>query len=378
MNIDESLPICDITYHEMASLNDEFINSIRSHPGFYNKKYNVRIRFIPVTADKLGKLLQDTSPDTLIIKQCGLNNMNYKLPDTIRNLQLSDNRLTELSHIPTQTEFLDCSGNELKRLEGLPDSLRILICKHNPISTISFINNNPLSANLRELDCNYCLLTCLPDLPHTLQKLDCSQNLYLAKLPVLPVALKYLKCSMCVLTELPELPDSLMDLDCSHNKITYLPVMLPTNMDTLNCSANKLTWLPELPNSLTELDCRNNNLTIFPGTIPPGLSWLDCRNNTGLTLLPQLPLGMGHIRLDTYAIPLDESEDYVEITPEIITDINHQHEILFREWLSSRLTVYRMELIERQAEITLNPDRIARLIRNGELGELGTWGDSFS
>lgn len=382
----------------MSELNDEFIKSIRSHPKFYTREFNLRIRFIPVTADKLGKLLQDTIPETLIIKECGLDNMNYELPNTIRNLGLSNNKLTELSHIPPAVEVLECIGNKIERLDGIPDSLRILTCRHNPLHSISFCN--PLSSNLRELDCSNCLLTCLPELPHTLQKLDCSQNLYLAKLPLLPLGLEYLDCSKCILTELPEfpagskltvlkcqfnqlermpcqLPESLMDLDCSHNKFTCLSSPLPPNMDTLNCSANKLTWLPDLPNTLTELDCRDNKLSIFPCTIPPGLSWLDCRNNTNLTWLPQLPLGIGYIRLDTVSIPLDESEDYAEITPEIIEYINLEHFRVFQTWLSSRLAVYRAELLERQVEITLNPDRIVRLIRNGELGEIGTWNDSL-
>jgi len=90
-----------------------------------------------------------------------------------------------------------------------------------------------------------------------------------------------------------------------------------------------------------------------------------------------MPNGLGYIRLDTVTLPLDESEDFAEITPEIITYINKEHERLFREWLFNRLAVYRPELLERQMEITMNPDRIFRLIQNGELGPLGTWSDSF-
>lgn len=424
----------------MSSLNDEFINSIRSHPEFYNKKYNLKIRYIPVTADKLGKLLQDTSPDTLIIKECRLDNMNYKLPDTIRNLQLSDNRLTELSHIPPGLDFFDCSGNKLERLDGIPDSLRILICHHNPLSSITF--NNYLSANLRELYCSKCSLTELPMLPHTLEKLNCSENKALANLPSLPVTLEYLDCSGCVLTNLQDflidselkvlncmsnkitrlpqlpnklvklkcaynrllslptplpnelvylecsynqlinlptpLPDSLMDLISSHNQLTYLPSPLPANMDTLHTAANKLSWLPELPSKLSELDCQDNMLTIFPNPVPITLTWLDCRDNPMLKWLPILSVNMSYMWQDNISLPVNEYEDLVDITPEIMEYVNMENERLFNKWLCDRLAIYRAELLERQAEITLNPDRIARLIQSGELGALGTWGESLS
>jgi hypothetical protein len=97
-----------------------------------------------------------------------------------------------------------------------------------------------------------------------------------------------------------------------------------------------------------------------------------------LQWLPAMPSELGYIRLDTVPLPLDESEDFAEITPEIITYINNEHEHLFRKWICDRLAIYRQELLERQLEITMNPDRISRLIQSGEIGPLGTWYDSFS
>jgi hypothetical protein len=67
----------------------------------------------------------------------------------------------------------------------------------------------------------------------------------------------------------------------------------------------------------------------------------------------------------------------VIITEDIIRDVNKTHWTRERNTATKRLAIYRAELLERQADITLNPDRIARLIQNGELGELGTWSESL-
>lgn len=415
------LPTWNISYHDMPCIDDSVIHGWRPKLESYIYGYNLEIKYLPVTADILYSVIHDTRPVNLSIRECNLGNMSYALPNTIRNLGLKDNKLTELNNLPAGLQLLDCSGNKIERLEGIPNSLSILICHNNPLRHLEI--QNPITANLQELDCSKCNLTELPELPPSLQKLTCHGNTGLAKLPQIPAELVFLNCSLCSLTELPEfpegsklkvlkcisneltalpllppmleslecsynkliylpsnLPDTLMDLNCSHNQLTNLPLNLSslTKLDTLYCAANKLTWLPDLPTSLCEIDCSNNNLYIFPMQIPSGLTWLDCRHNPMLQWLPAMPSELGYIRLDTVPLPLDESEDFAEITPEIITYINNEHERLFRKWICDRLAVYKTELLERQLDITMNPDRISRLIRTGELGHLGTWYDSFS
>lgn len=90
-------------------------------------------------------------------------------------------------------------------------------------------------------------------------------------------------CSFCEINELPELPKSLKTLICSHNNLSSLP-KLPNTLTYLNCTNNNLSSLPELPNSLTHLDCFKNKLTHLP-ILPNNILQIRCHNNN-LTSLP--------------------------------------------------------------------------------------------
>jgi len=59
------------------------------------------------------------------------------------------------------------------------------------------------------------------------------------------------------LISLPELPNSLETLDCYSNKLTSLP-KLPDLLEYLDCNDNKITSLPKLPDTLNYLHCSNN------------------------------------------------------------------------------------------------------------------------
>ena len=58
------------------------------------------------------------------------------------------------------------------------------------------------------LDLSSLNLRGLPDLPNSLQELDCSHN-FLSILPTLPVSLKYLNCGNNLLSSLPDFPPNL-------------------------------------------------------------------------------------------------------------------------------------------------------------------------
>ncbi len=379
----------------------------------------------------------------LTIRKCGLSNIQFNIPTSVRILDLSFNSLTYISHtILGHVTHLLCNNNLLSYLSGINANLRVLKC-HNNYQLRSISLPNPITSNLQVLDCSNCRLSELPLLPHGLVRLDCSGNPNLTTLPRIPSKLEFLNCSTCIINLLPDfpvdsklkvlkcmdnkltslpdlppmlehiscsynsiyylpnnlpkylrvlrcqnnllyilpeaLPDTLTELDCAHNQLTRMPSHLSslTKLETISCSYNKLTYLPELPASLSLIDVKNNNLFTFPGKLPPDLTWIDCRDNPNLIWLPELTHNITDIWLDTVPLQLDESESYMEITPEIITYINTEHERLCRQWVSDRLAVYKTELLERQLEITMNPDRIARLIQNGELGELGTWSESL-
>ena len=104
-----------------------------------------------------------------------------------------------------------------------------------------------------------CLrLTKLPELPETLEHLNCNHNL-LIELPKLPSSLIHLSCWHNNLTELPQLPNLLNYLDCVSNKLEELPY-LPNRLVTLLCNDNNLRELPQFPKSLLSFNCYNNNI----------------------------------------------------------------------------------------------------------------------
>ena len=57
-----------------------------------------------------------------------------------------------------------------------------------------------------------------------------------------------------------------LKLNCSYNLLTSLPD-LPHSLEKLICNSNRLTFLPDLPDSLIELNCENNPLIYKEYTI---------------------------------------------------------------------------------------------------------------
>lgn len=62
-------------------------------------------------------------------------------------------------------------------------------------------------------------------------------------------------CSGNRLTSLPELPSTMQYLDCNTNHLRFLP-SLPEGLVTLGCEKNPLETLPELPLQLSRITCQ--------------------------------------------------------------------------------------------------------------------------
>jgi Leucine-rich repeat (LRR) protein len=63
------------------------------------------------------------------------------------------------------------------------------------------------------------------------------------------IRLNKLNCKYCYITSLDNLPNSLIEL---------------------NCSENEITSLDNLPNKLTELDCSSNKISSLDNLVPKG------------------------------------------------------------------------------------------------------------
>jgi uncharacterized repeat protein (TIGR01451 family) len=161
--------------------------------------------------------------------------------------------------LPNSLVDLDCSNNFLIALPTLSNSLFLLYCGGNQ-------------------------LTSLPALPNTLQyALICGYN-QLTSLPALPNNLQTLWCGWNQLTILPSLPNGLRSLGCNNNPLTFIP-SLPNSLTWLDCSSDSnLTFIPELLDSLSWLDINNNtNLHCLPELKKIGTFNF---TNTGIQCLP--------------------------------------------------------------------------------------------
>tara|TARA_Y100000588_G_C14066620_1_gene843896 strand:- start:19 stop:870 length:852 start_codon:yes stop_codon:yes gene_type:complete len=156
------------------------------------------------------------------IKYClrGFNDnsiKNHKLPNSLIELNIKNNNLTELPELPDSLINLYCRLNKLTSLRTLPSSLQCL-------------------------DCSYNKLTSLPTLPSSLQCLDCSYNNLTSFSNV-------------------QLPKSLKDLFFSNNELTsFSNVQLPNSLKNLICPRNQLASISILPTSLKNLNFGNINV----------------------------------------------------------------------------------------------------------------------
>lgn len=273
-------------------------------------------------------------------KRCPTN-----LPDTLRKLNVSRTKVTELVDLPsglTELAFEDCDvsnfpsapagltvlrawNNKLEYLPELPNGLEHLHCSSNPLKDLP-----ELPVSLQTLHCGdqFPEMSSPPDfpdglielhwyhlddktpmqLPATLTKLclnvsapvtlpDSLEELALfggpaAFVPELPDGIERL--SWCHEGQPGKLPLSLVDLSFRGPSKNLTMPSLPPNLVRLACSDCGLTELPELPASLETLWCPENQLTVLP-ELPEVMTMLNCEENL-LTELPQLPKCLTHLR----------------------------------------------------------------------------------
>lgn len=73
-------------------------------------------------------------------RNVGLMNLP-KLPETLKYLNCSGNRLTCLGTLPIGLEHLICSWNNIKSLPSIPKHLKTLICTHNKLTRLPILSN---------------------------------------------------------------------------------------------------------------------------------------------------------------------------------------------------------------------------------------------
>lgn len=111
--------------------------------------------------------------------------------------------------------LLDISNQGLRYLPHIPEYITELDCSNNQIENIYGKN---LLASLKKLNCSHNNLSVLSCLPSTLSWLDCSHNL-LTNIDHIPFTLKYLYCDYNRFTRIRNLPHNMTELNCAYNPL---------------------------------------------------------------------------------------------------------------------------------------------------------------
>ncbi len=279
------------------------------------------------------------------IRTVSLTNANYAeyrdlIPHMTKLQNLEAFKQSEITEIPAE----------------LPDSL-----KEINITETGLLEIRALPRWLEYLYCRNNMITSLPErMPRSLRVLNCSDN-KLVRLPQLPQTIKILYCSDNPLAEVPKwFPDSLTMLDISGCGITELPARLPKSLTKLKCGDNKLVRLPVLPSELNSLDCSNNQISEIPN-LPPKLLVIYANNNR-LT-----EFDFTNVR-SIMSIRLDGNSGLPEYRSPLTLKANIEYNIQLTRctvWMR-RMTKMKDELITNSHRICYSPARIERLIESGE------------
>jgi Leucine-rich repeat (LRR) protein len=248
-------------------------------------------------------------------KQSEITEIPAELPDSLKEINITETGLREIRALPRWLEYLYCHNNQIISLpERMPRSLRVLNCSDNQ----------------------------------------------LLRLPQLPQTIKILYCHGNPLTEVPKwFPDSLTMLDISGCGITELPARLPKSLTKLKCNDNQLTRLPILPQELNSIDCNNNQLIELP-SFPSKLLVINVVNNrlinfdfTGVRTNMSIRLG-DNPGLPKYRTPLT-------LKANIDYNIQLTHSTVWQR----RMATMKDELIANSHRICYSPARVERLIASG-------------
>jgi hypothetical protein len=167
-------------------------------------------------------------------------------------LDLSNLRLRELPELPPNVRRLNISQNKLTNLSGLPRGLRKLYCN---------MNNK--------------LLQFPVDMPPALIHVSCIGCFRLQSIDNLPDSIKYIDMSHCEsLVEILKFPDELRNFSfCHAYRLSYIREF-PQHLLTLFILEAPVYDLPPFPDSLISLSAVHVSFQM-KGKFPPKLQFLD-------------------------------------------------------------------------------------------------------
>jgi len=268
----------------------------------------------------------------------------------------------------TNLKRLFCYDNEIRFLPQLPDSLEYIDCNNNNLIELPRLPKNlkmllcysndikvlpELPENLEILICGDNSLVQLPKLPNTLKELDIYSN-FVVYIDELPKNLESLTILNNRIHELPDLPQTLRKLYCGYNLLSSLHDIPPVLCE-LSCMGNQITHMGKLPESLRILHCNNNRLKKLP-TLPPNLNVLICSENE-IEIFPMIPDSV------SYGFNCENNNPsaiYPGLDIRTINVVNKfRHCYYYNKW--------KWRFLEYYVVRKMHPDRIAKLLENDSI-----------
>ncbi len=278
----------------------------------------------------------------LKITNCSLDYIRAKIPKTLESFICISSHLKKIPKLPEGIREVIITENDIEYIPKLPESIIELNLSMNPIKNI-----HSFPSNLLELTITHTKIKKFPKYPDTIIKLDISHNqMYVSKL-------------------LANLPPNLTFLDISNNNLEYI-YNLPDSIECLCMDNNFIRKISRLPSKLEEFVCNNNCLYDLP-YIPDSVSHLEINNNY-IKNMVNFPLNLKHFHCKNNNLP-----EYI-----IIYLINNKNRLKNDGFLGANtllnirkskeiLKIIKAELMYKRNRICMHPNRVARLLNNGEI-----------
>ena len=228
------------------------------------------IRTVDLGSNHLRILHLDLLPpqlEHLSYRNNGLlsDGLPFQFPNTLKSLNLEINCIYDTEQVFNWSpvlEELSLDDNRLRHVpQNLPESLKVLCISYNKLTDLTHCPQG-----VKKLRAYYNAIRVLGVLPPELEYLNLGYNQLTTRsfrFP-LPSTLTYLNVYNNKLTELPKLPDSLEILNASSNQLVSLPTRLPKRLKMLVVNDNRIRTVKFQRQPGQEqivLYCRNNCIT---------------------------------------------------------------------------------------------------------------------
>lgn len=183
-----------------------------------------------------------TSEVAIIALDCSLNNLTripvHKLPKTLKNINISNNKIKEIKNYPDHIEKIICLNNKMEKIINLPKNLKVLECCCNNLKKLP-----KLPKNLEVLWSTHNKLTTLPDMTNNIHlssiQIDFNK---IKKINLLPNWIKSFSCGFNKIKSFENIPRELVHFHCVNNNFTFFPddLLGANNLTVINYSSNEI------------------------------------------------------------------------------------------------------------------------------------------